>query len=110
MKTFALLAIAAVCCVGCNPEDASDLKRDAGALAKTTAKVLTNGQVVARVNAALANSKDVDIKGLHIESKNGVVTVGGHVSSATEKKKVLDVTRDVKGVDKVIDQLRIETK
>ena len=110
MKTVGLVALAALLCIGCNPEDASELKRDAGALAKTTGKVLSNGQLATRVNAALANTKDIDMKGLHIESKDGVITVGGHVDSAAEKRRVLDTVKNVKGVEKVVDQLRIESK
>jgi osmotically-inducible protein OsmY len=110
MKFIAALACLALLCIGCNPEDASELKRDAGALAKTTGKVLSNGQLAARVNGALANTKDIDMKGLHIEAKEGVVTIGGHVASAAEKKRVLDTTKNVKGVSQVVDQLRIESK
>ena len=107
MRTFLLLIVGA-CILGCNSEDAADLKRDAGSLAKTTGRVVTNGQLVARINLALSQTKGVDMSGLHIEAKNGVVTVGGHVRNAEEKKRVLDVAKSVRGADKVIDDLRIQ--
>ncbi len=106
MRLLLLLACA-ICVVGCNSEDASDLKRDAGSLAKTTGRVVTNGQLAARINLALSQTKGVDMSGLRIEAKNGVVTVGGHVRNAEEKKRVVEVAKSVRGADKVIDNLRI---
>jgi hyperosmotically inducible protein len=104
---FAILACT-VALVGCNSEDAADLKRDAGALAQTTGKVLTNGQLVARINMTLAQTKGVDMKGLHIEAKNGAVMVGGHVRNSDEKARVIEVVKSIRGVESVRDELRIE--
>ena len=107
MKYALALFLTAAALVGCNSEDAADLKRDAGALAKTTGKALTNGQLVARVNMTLAQTKGVDISGIHIEAKNGAVMVGGHVRNAEEKKRVISTVEGIRGVEKVDDQLRI---
>ena len=52
--------------------------------------------------------KDVDISGLHIEAEGGTVTVGGHVNSKKEKALVLELANKTRGVDKVIDDLRVE--
>ncbi|MEZ0327361.1 MAG: BON domain-containing protein [Fimbriimonas sp.] len=106
MKTWIPIALAA-CLLGCNAEDAGDLKRDAGALAKTTGRAATNAQLVARINLALAQTKTVDMSGLHIEAKEGVVTVGGRVRDSTAQNKVLQVVESVRGVEKVVDDLRI---
>jgi osmotically-inducible protein OsmY len=107
MRTLLLVALG-LCILGCNSEDASDLKRDAGALAKTTGRVVSNGQLVARINLALSQTKGVDMSGLHIEATKGAVTVGGHVRNAEEKKRVIGIAESVRGVDRVIDQLRIK--
>lgn len=92
---------------GCNSEDSSNLQHDAGKLAETATKAAGNAELVIRVNAALAQTKGVDMDGLHIEAKKGVVTVGGHVHTAEEKALVLKTTNSIKGVDKVVDDLRI---
>lgn len=108
MKTTIGLALVAAALVGCNSNDAKELSQDAGKLAKTASKAIGNGQLAARVNAALANRKGVDMSGLHIEAENGVVTVGGHVRNAEEKRRVLETVSDQRDVKKVVDKLRIE--
>lgn len=108
MKHAIGLALLAFLAVGCNPTDAKELSQDAGRLGKTVGKAVGNGQLAARVNAALANRKGVDMSGLHIEAKDGVVTVGGHVRNAEEKRRVLETVNDQRDVKKVVDKLRIQ--
>jgi osmotically-inducible protein OsmY len=103
-----LALLVAVAAMGCNATDAKELSQDAGRLAKTAGKAAGNAQLAARVNAALANRKGVDMSGLHIEAENGVVTVGGHVRNAEEKKRVLATVNDQRDVKKVVDKLRIQ--
>lgn len=93
--------------VACNSQDAADLKRDVGQVAKTATRAAGNAQLVARANATLAQTKGVDVSGLHIEAVGGTVTVGGHVRNAQEKRKVISTVTDIRGVDKVVDKLRI---
>ena len=94
--------------VACNSQDAADLKRDVGQVAKTATRAAGNAQLVARANATLAQTKGIDVSGLHIEATGGTVTVGGHVRNAPEKRKVVETLQDIRGVDKVVDKLRIE--
>lgn len=94
--------------LACNSKDASDLSRDVGQVAKTATRAAGNAQVVVRVNAALAQRKGVDVSGLHIENDGGTVTVGGHVRSAREKNTVLNAVKEIRGVDRVVDKLRVE--
>lgn len=111
MKRLTVLSLCAaigVALAGCNSQDASDLKRDVGKLADTGGRAINNAQLVARVEAALAQRKGVDMSGLHIEAKNGVVTLGGHVRSSEEKHLVQETTDGIRGVDKIVNNLRIE--
>ena len=73
---------------GCNPEDARNIAQDAGKIAKDTGKAAGNAQLNDRVAATLAQRKGVNMQGLHIEAKNGVVTITGHVRDANEKRIV----------------------
>jgi len=102
----ALLACAFV--VGCNSQDAKDLGQDAGKLAETAGRSAANAGVAVKVNTMLGLHKDVDISGLHIEAEGGKVTVGGHVNTKQEKALVLNLANKTRGVEKVIDKLRVE--
>ena len=93
--------------VGCNSHDAADLSHDAGQLAKTAVRSVGNGQLVARIEGQLAQTKGVDVSGLHVENEGGTVTLSGHVRTAHEKAIVLNRVREIRGVDRVVDKLRI---
>lgn len=93
---------------GCNSQDAKDISQDAGKLAETAGRSAANAGVAAKVNTMLGLHKDVDISGLHIEAEGGKVTVGGHVRTKQEKALVLNLANKTRGVDKVVDDLRIE--
>ena len=92
---------------GCNSQDATDLKRDVGQVAKTATRAAGNAQLVIRANAALAQRKGVDVSGLHLEAVGGDVTVGGHVRSKQEKALVLETVKGIRGVDHVVDKLNV---
>lgn len=99
----------------CNPTDAKELKSDvgdiateAGDLAESAARSAGNATVAAKVNTALSLRKGVHMEGLHIEAEGGTVTVGGHVSTQKEKDLVLTIARETRGVEKLIDELRVE--
>ncbi|MEA2553149.1 MAG: hyperosmotically inducible periplasmic protein [Fimbriimonadaceae bacterium] len=95
---------------GCNSTDANDLKREATQLGKTAQRAATNATVAGKVNAALALRKGVEMKGLHIEAEGGKVTISGHVRTPEEKKLVLEVVNNTRGVDQVVDKLRVEAE
>lgn len=108
MKWIVMLCAAAAL-AGCNSEDASKLKDDASNLAQDVGKSVGGMTLAGKVNTALALRKDVDMKYLHIEAKNGVVTVTGHVKSSDEKGRVFDVINNTVGVEKVDNTgLRVE--
>jgi osmotically-inducible protein OsmY len=103
-----ILCLAAVC--GCNKEDAGNISDDAKSLATHAGAAISGMTLAAKVNTALALRKDVDMSGLHIEAKDGTVTVSGHVANEKERRLVLDTVNGTKGVDKLVDQLRIAAK
>jgi hypothetical protein len=105
---IALAIIAAIIITGCNKQDAKDLTKDAGKLAETAARSAKNAGPVMAVNTVLGLRKGVDITGLHITAQGSTVTVGGHVKTKKEKALILEITQETRGVDKVIDELRVE--
>jgi len=103
------LVVAVAVLAGCNSQDANNLSKDASNLAQDAGKSISGLNLAGKVNTALLLRKDVDISGLHIEAKDGVVTVTGHVKTSDEKGRVFDVINNTVGVDKVIDtDLRVQ--
>ena len=105
-----LLAGLGVLLAGCNKEDAGNLTHDVGQIAHDAGKAAGDAQLAARVNSVLVQRKGIDMSGLHIETKHGVVTVGGHVRDEHEKHLVLQTVQETRGVDKVVDQLRVQAR
>lgn len=106
---WTLAFLCAVALAGCNSQDAQNISQDAKSLTEHAGQAIGGMTLAGKVNTALALRKDVDMKTLHIEAKDGVVTVTGHVKSADEKARVFDVINNTVGVDKVINtDLRVE--
>ncbi len=94
---------------GCNPQDARNLSQDLGRTAQHTGQALGNARLAASVNSVLLQRKGVDMSGLHVEAQDGVVTLGGHVRSAQERRIVVETVKGVRGVEKVVNNLRIQS-
>jgi hyperosmotically inducible protein len=107
MKTL-VAALLVLTIAGCSSEDTTKLGQDVKTIGQDATKSLSGLSLAGKVNTALDLRKDVDIKGLHIEAKDGVVTITGHVKSSDEKQRVFDVVNNTVGVEKVIDQSKIE--
>jgi hyperosmotically inducible protein len=107
MKIYLLAIMLAVCTAGCNPQDAANMQRDTSRMAQDGVVSASNAQLVTRVGAVLTQIKGLDMSGLHIEAESGVVTLGGHVRSAHEKRLVANATENVRGVKSVVNKLRI---
>ncbi|HLV78716.1 MAG TPA: BON domain-containing protein [Chthonomonadaceae bacterium] len=103
-----MLLAAALGLAGCNPQDTQNLSVDTRHIAQDTGQALGNAKLAASVNTVLALRKGVDMSGLHVDVKDGVVTLGGHVRNAAERRRVVDTVENTRGVDKVINNLRIQ--
>ena len=97
--------IIALACVGviagCNSKDAENLGQDAKTLAQDAGKAVSGLSLKGKIKTLLAWRKDVDSKDIDIETKEGLVTVTGHVKSSEEKGRVYDLINNTVGVDKV---------
>jgi osmotically-inducible protein OsmY len=93
---------------GCNPQDASNLSKDTAHLAKDTGEALGSATLAGKVNTVLSLRKGVDMSGIHIDAaSDGVVTLGGHVRNTEERQRVVETVNGIRGVDKVIDNLKV---
>lgn len=93
---------------GCNARDAGSLERDTRNLAHDTGQALDSATLVGKVTTALSLRKDVDMSGLHIEGQDGVITLSGHVHSAQERRRVVGIAKMTRGVDRVVNHLRVQ--
>lgn len=93
---------------GCNPTDAKELASDAEQLGRTASRSAVNATLAGKVNTALSLRKGVHMEYLHIEAEKGEVKVGGHVETQKEKDLIIEIVSETRGVDKVIDELRVE--
>jgi osmotically-inducible protein OsmY len=108
MKSFILLAIVSLSAAGCNPTDSKDIQRDATKLAESSTRSLINASLAAKVNTALALRKGVDMTKFSVKSEAGVVTLTGTISSRKEKLLILEMTKETRGVEKVVDKLAVK--
>jgi osmotically-inducible protein OsmY len=109
VKSLPALVFILFVSVACNPQDSTNLQRDASNLGKSATRAAANATVAGKVNAALALRKGVSLKNLHLEAEGSIVTISGHVGSALEKRTVLDVATNTVGVDRVIDKIRVQS-
>ncbi len=107
MRTVLFLAVSLAVLAGCNPQDRTDLAKDATQLGKTASRAATNATVAGKVEAALALRKGVDTKALHISATGPVVTISGTVDTMATKRAILDVATNTVGVDTVVDQIKV---
>jgi len=100
--------LAAVLLAGCNSEDARHLSQDTRQLAQHAGESLGNAGLAGKVNTVLSLRKGVDMSGLHVEAKDGAVTLSGHVRDAAERQRVVETVNGIRGVERVVaDDLRI---
>ncbi len=68
----------------------------------------TDDQIYDNVRQKLATNRDVKGGGIEVDVKDGVVILRGKVLEAKQKSKAEKITRKVKGVKKVVNELKIE--
>ena len=109
--------------------DSAQTKADAGRIAKTVAGVKsvsnnlkvqtserTAGEAVddtvitAKVKTALTQDPDVAARDVNVETREGVVQLGGFVDSSAQKSKASEVTRRIAGVKQVDNQLEVKQR
>lgn len=108
MKLLTLGLFVTTALIGCNPDDATVLKEDAQKLGKDLVPAIANAGLATKVNTHLLLHKGVTMTGLHIETKNKTVKVGGYVKDEKMKRLVISIIKETTGVEKVEESLRIK--
>ena len=65
--------------------------------------------ITSAVKAKLIGDSEVSARKIDVDTKDGVVTLKGTVSSEQEKDKALQIARNTKGVQRVEDQLMVRS-
>lgn len=99
------LALGALLLAGCNNRDRSELTEDATKFGKTVVRSAGNAQLAAQVTARLAQTKGIRAEDVKVESEGGKITLSGNVRTKSEKAKVLELTKELRGVETVKDEL-----
>jgi osmotically-inducible protein OsmY len=73
-------------------------------------KPLSDDAIYDQVKRRLANDVLVKGGGLDVEVKDGVVTLTGAVERTVQKDKAEKITKKVKGVKRVVNNLRVTMK
>ncbi len=73
----------------------------------TTKRVMTDSWITMKVYSSLTFESGIDTSRIKVNTQNGVVSLSGKVRSESEHRRILETTRSVVGVKKVVDKLRL---
>ncbi len=93
---------------GCNDRDAKNLTEDTRKLAQTSGVALANATLAGKVNGVLSIWKGVDMSGFKVSAEDGTLTLDGTVRNVEEKTRILNVVRNIRGVDKIVNKLTVK--
>lgn len=79
----------------------------AGALAVTVACSQTDTGITSAVKSKMAADDTVKASEINVDTHNHVVTLNGTVGSTAERERAVMIARNTKGVNSVIDDLRV---
>jgi len=74
----------------------------------TLGSKLDDTMTTGKVKAALMDDKDVKSGQINVETKGGVVSLGGFVTSEKYKARAIEVAKGVKGVKSVVDAMYVK--
>jgi hypothetical protein len=78
--------------------------------ANAAGDVLSDGQLTAKIKSKMALDDLVQARTIDVDSRDGVVTLGGRVRSDAERRRAVELARDTAGVKSVVDRLVVEAR
>ncbi len=90
-------------------EPAHEQWQCAGATGSTRQKI-SDRTVTAKVKAELLAAKGLKSTGIHVKTKDGVVSLDGKVPTQDQRTLAVQAARNVEGVASVSDSLAVVTK
>jgi osmotically-inducible protein OsmY len=100
LKSFgrAMMALLVVALVGCTSTPTQE----------ATGEYLDDSWITTRVKAAMFNEPDLKSAEINVETFKGEVQLSGFVSSEKDILKAVSLTRDIKGVKGVKNDMRVK--
>jgi hyperosmotically inducible protein len=86
-------------------DDAAQKK--AGEAVDKTGEVITDAAITTAVKTKLLGDTTTPGLKIDVDTSNGVVTLSGFVTSATERRRALELARETTGVKSVVDKMKI---
>jgi hyperosmotically inducible protein len=69
--------------------------------------ILDDASITAAVKTRLVKDKDVSAFDINVDTRKGVVSLYGNVSSAAKEMRAIEITKTVKGVTKIISRVTV---
>jgi len=76
-------------------------------MSQSTTEGVDDSLIANKVTLALYSAKEVNGRGIKVESAQGVVALTGVVASAAEAQRAMQIAQQVKGVKAVHNRLRV---
>ena len=70
-------------------------------------KALTNGALTAKIKSKMALDDTIKAAGIHVDTRDGVVTLTGTVRSQAERRRAVQLAKETQGVTTVTDHLTV---
>ena len=78
--------------------------------ANRAGEVLADGALTAKIKSKMALDDTVRARTIDVSTANRVVTVSGHVRTAAERTRALQLARETAGVTDVVDHLSVDAR
>jgi hyperosmotically inducible protein len=95
-----------VATVGC----ASNSSNDGAPKKESTGEYFDDSVITTKVKAAVLNEPSLKSAEINVETYKGVVQLSGFVNSQADINKALEITRNIKGVTSVKNDMRLKMK
>jgi hyperosmotically inducible protein len=107
-----LLALGAAGCASWNANKSGSASNKgysstASAEHRTAGQHVSDATITAKVKTAFAVDKTVKARDINVDTREGVVTLNGTVSSSAEKDRAISIARNTSGVVDVKDNLKV---
>ena len=76
---------------------------------QSAGEYIDDASITTRVKAKLAEDRDVRARDVNVETYQGVVQLSGFVGTAAESRRAEALTREVKGVKSIRNDIRIKS-
>jgi hyperosmotically inducible protein len=89
-------------------EAGAEIAAKAAEGANQAQRIAANAALTAKIKSKMALDDTIKAAAIDVDTTDGVVTLTGHVGSAAERERALQLARETDGVSSVVDRLSIQ--